>query len=163
MTERLKIQLSGANPIFKLSKPGVDVNTATYDQMLFDISQGVYSGVFMSGRVPISSFSDSTAPNYYGWSTSKRYEIPFGKTFTAIPKVGLSFNDAQLGAGWYSPQYAPGAASIGGVQTMQGSGCAVGTGCEVYNDKLVLLATRVYFSGTQWPFPDYFWYIVYHG
>lgn len=154
MTNRLRIQNIAGVPKFKMSAPGFDVDSATEAQTLFDISAANYGGVYMSGIVPQSSFAASTTANFYGLSNYLRFEVAFGKTFTALPKILLSMNDPLLGAGYYGPQYEP-------TNYTGSSGCLVQCYGQVENDKLVLIMARQYVNGTLYGYPANVSYVVY--
>lgn len=155
MTDRLILDLNGGAPRFKLSKPGVDVDTAAEADLLFDVTTGGYAGVYASGLVPLASFAASTASNFYGYSAYQVYEVLFGKTFTNLPKYLLSFNDPILGSGWFGPQYAP--SSGDGVF----SGCDVFCGGEVLPDRLRIILRRLYVGGTLYAYPASVGYLIY--
>lgn len=159
MTKRLKIDVAGTSPIFKLSKPGYDVETATDEEVLFDIAGGTYGGIFMQGIVPISSFTSSTEGNFYGYSTYLVYEVNFGKTFSKLPKVLFSTNDPLLGSGYFGPMYQPNSVAFFTSLT----GCFVDVAVEVFTSKIRLLMTRSYYSGTLYPYPSSMSYVIFHG
>lgn len=152
LTPRLLIDLVGSTPVFKLSKPGIDVNVASEDNLLFNMATGGYGGVFMSGIVPQSAFTLGTFANPYFVGSHYRYEIPFGKTFSALPKVLMMVNDPVLGAGWYGPQL-----------ELNGEGCYLSAEAQVKNDRLILMMVRTYNGqGQLYNYPANMSYVVYH-
>ncbi|MDB5597366.1 MAG: hypothetical protein JWM36_4327 [Hyphomicrobiales bacterium] len=155
MTNRLLLDRNSGAPRMKLSKPGFDVDSAADINLLFDINTGGYGGIFQSGIVPFASFAASSASNFYGYSTPMVFEVTFGKTFATVPKFLLSINDPLLGSDWYGPMYQP--TSLG-----SGTGCQVGCGGEIFNDKFRILLSRVYFSGTLYPYPSSVAYVIFH-
>lgn len=87
---RLRVGLDGATPVFKLSKPGVNVDTASFGNLLFDMGYGVFSGILLSGQVPYSSFSGG------------QFVVTYPYTLAAAPKIMLSWDDPNIGSGWRS-------------------------------------------------------------
>jgi hypothetical protein len=70
-------------PAFKLSKPGVDLDSAGPDDLLFDIAQGTVSGVLYKGIGYTANYTSFTSDGYgnYTWTLT----ISFSKTFTIAP------------------------------------------------------------------------------
>lgn len=159
MAERLRVGLAGGAPVFKLSKPGIEVGSAAYDDLLFDMSTGGYGGVYMSGSVLLSAFTAIVgSSNFYGFSSGSKFEISLGKTFATLPKVLLALNDPILGAGFYGPQYDP------DTQTQSGGtgGCNVQCKAQIEADKVTIFYSKFYSSGTNFAFPAKVGYVIYH-
>jgi hypothetical protein len=159
MVNRLRVDLAAGIPVFKLSAPTFNVDTATESQLLFDMAGGSYGGVFMQGIVPLASFSDSTTANFYGFVNYKVFEVSFGKTFAKLPKVICSVNDPLLSSGHFGPMYHPNTVAFYSSLT----GCSVQTGVELFTNKIRLLMTRNYYSGSLFPYPASMSYLIFHG
>lgn len=156
MVHRLLLDLVSGVPVLKLSKPSVAVETAAEADLLFNVGTSGYSGVVLSGTVPFSSFSSSTASNFYGFTNYLRCEIPFGRTFATAPKVQIAVNDAILGAGYFGPKYRPSNITIDGLHGNQ-----VDVGAESFVDKVALYMQRTYHDGLAYPYPANMSYVVY--
>ena len=76
MSKRLLLNVDG----LKVSKSGYDVNTMTSDQAYFSSDFYDYNGLFMSGSLDETDFSDV----YTGLSHSV---VSFGTTLAQVPKV----------------------------------------------------------------------------
>lgn len=156
MVDRLRLSLVSGVPTLKLSKPGVDVDTAGAADLLFDIGTAGYSGVLLSGTVPFSSFTISSASNFYGFTNYYRFDIALGRTFTVPPKVAIAVNDPILGTGYFGPKYAPSNISSDGTQ-----GNSLNIGAQSFVDSISLYMSRIYYSGTAYPYPANMSYVAY--
>lgn len=89
MVDRVRI----SSDVFKISRPGFDVDTASNEQLAFDGFAGKYNGIYMSGRVPYSPSTwtetfYSEQPFYFGGAYYRRtFTIPFGRTFNQPPQL----------------------------------------------------------------------------
>lgn len=159
MTNRLRLGLSSGVAKFRVSLPGFDVDAATFNQTLFDMDYGVYSGVFASGNVLFDPATWAVTGNNSTFGSTITYTktIMFGKTFNSIPKVALSVNDPYLGTTYFGPKY--GVGTVGSGTT----GSFVGVGATAQNDRMSIVFTRIFYTGTPNSFPASAGYVIFHG
>lgn len=164
MTNRLRLGLASGVAKFRVSAPGVDVDSATFLQTLFDIDYGVYSGVFASGNAPFDGSWTVTGSNsFYGSVITYTKTIMFGKTFNSIPKVGLSVNDPYLGTSYFGPRYSVGVVSFDNIGGSGLHGSNVQCTATAQVDRMAIVFQRLYYDGTAASFPASAGYVIFHG
>ena len=96
MTKRLSL---GDNPLtFKLSIPSVNVDVATYDQLLFDISLGRSVGIHLAG-----SFLTTQMTQVSGTAATgvRRFRVNLTRSFDVPPQVFIAaYDPAYSNAAW---------------------------------------------------------------
>lgn len=102
MTKRIKIS-GGTPPVFKMAKPGFDVDTAAADDMAFDISLGKMSGVYMSGIITESMLTTNGTDDR--GTIMREYWVDYGKEFAIPPQFILHSITGTGSTSFVTPNY----------------------------------------------------------